>query len=138
MPGSIPPEGGPRWGPEKPLGGAGGSARGLGAAGEATALKRAPRIPDPGQHVDLRTENGAWRQGFRTLSEPWTADTGEVMIWVATEDEYRAAGREGRSAVGVPWATERLRLTSPHPPWSMSRGQAYDGQRVGPRFNIGR
>jgi hypothetical protein len=82
-------------------------------------LKRTPRIPDPGEHVDLRTENGAWRQGFRALSKPWTADTGEVMIWVATEDEYRAAGREGRSAVGVPWSTERLRLTSPSPPWSL-------------------
>ena len=85
-------------------------------------LKRIPRIPDPGQHVDLRTENGAWRQGFRALSEPWTADTGEVMIWVATEDEYRSAGREGRSAVGVPWSTERLRLTSPRPPWSLTHG----------------
>jgi hypothetical protein len=83
-------------------------------------LKRAPRIPDPGQHVDLRTENSAWRQGFRALSEPWTADTGEVMIWVATEDEYRAAGREGRSAVGVPWPAESMRPTSPRPPWSLS------------------
>jgi hypothetical protein len=88
-------------------------------------LKRTPRIPDPGQHVDLRTENGAWRQGFRALSEPWTADTGEVMIWVATEDEYRAAGREGRSAVGVPWSTERLRLTSPRP-----RGACLTGERT--------
>ena len=88
-------------------------------------LKRTPRIPDPGQHVDLRTENGAWRQGFRALSKPWTADTGEVMIWVATEDEYRAAGREGRSAVGVPWSTERLRLTSPRP-----RGACLTGERT--------
>ena len=85
-------------------------------------LKRAPRIPDPGQHIDLRTENGAWRMDFRALPEPWTAETGEVMIWVATEDEYRAAGREGRSAVGVPWPTERLRLTSPSPPWSLFHG----------------
>ena len=94
----------------------GGSARRAGLS----LLKRAPRIPDPGQHVDLRTENGAWRMGFRALSEPWTADTGEVMIWVATEDEYRAAGREGPSAVGVPWPTERMRLTSPRPPWNLS------------------
>ncbi len=65
-------------------------------------LKRTPRIPNPGQHVDLRIEDDTWRKGFRALSEPWTADTGEVMIWVATEDEYRAAGREGRSVVGVP------------------------------------
>jgi hypothetical protein len=65
-----------------------------------TFLKRPPCIPDPGQHVDLRTEDGSWRKGFRALSGPWTSDTGEVVIWVATEDEYRAAGREGRSAVG--------------------------------------
>jgi hypothetical protein len=85
-----------------------------------TLLKRTPRIPDPGQHVDLRTDDGSWRSGFRALSEPWTADTGEVMIWVATEDECRAAGREGRSAVGVPWPTLRMRLTSPRPPWQLS------------------
>jgi hypothetical protein len=96
----------------------GGSARRSGPS----LLKRAPSIPDPGQHIDLRTENGAWRMGFRALSEPWTADTGEVMIWVATEDEYRAAGREGRSAVGVPWPTGRLRLISPSPPWGLLHG----------------
>ena len=83
-------------------------------------LKRTPRIPDPGQHVDLRTEDGSWRKGSRALSEPWTAETGDVMIWVATEDEYRAAGREGRSAVGVPWPTERMRLSSPRLPWRLS------------------
>ena len=83
-------------------------------------LKRPPRIPDPGQHVDLRAEDGSWRQGFRALTEPWTAHTGEVMIWVATEDEYRAAAREGRSAVGVPWSTERMRLASPRLPWQLS------------------
>src|SRR5215217_7550607 len=96
-------------------GGAGGSVRGSARRSGLPLLKRAPRIPDPGQYVDLRTENGAWRKGFRTLSEPWTADTGEVMIRVATEDEYRAAAREGHSAVGMPWSTERLRLTSPRP-----------------------
>ncbi|HKH37076.1 MAG TPA: hypothetical protein VKA82_07905 [Rubrobacter sp.] len=88
-------------------------------------LKRIPLIPDPGEHVDLRTENGAWQQGFRALSEPWTADAEGVMIRVATEDEYRAAGREGRSAVGVPWSTERLRLTSPRP-----RGACLTGERT--------
>jgi hypothetical protein len=94
----------------------GGSARQSGLP----LLRMIPLIPDPGQHVDLRTENGAWHQGFRALSEPWTADVEGVMIRVATE--YRAAGREGRSAVGVPWSTERLCLTSPRPPWSLSHG----------------
>jgi hypothetical protein len=82
--------------------------------------KRPLRIPDPGQHVDLHAEGGTWRKGFRALSEPWTADTGEVMIWVATEDEYRAARREGRSAVGLPWSTRRMRLASSSLPWHLS------------------
>ena len=85
-------------------------------------LKRAPRVPDPGQHVDLRTEDGAWREGFRALSGPWTSDTGEVVILVATEDEYRAAKREGRSAVGVPWPAGRVRLASSRLPWRLSCG----------------
>jgi hypothetical protein len=41
--------------------------------------------------VDLRMEDASWRQGFRALSEPSTAETGEVLIWVCTEDEYREA-----------------------------------------------
>jgi hypothetical protein len=57
----------------------GGSARWSGLP----RFKRTPPILGPGRPVDLRNENGAWRQGFRTLSEPWTAETGEVMIWVA-------------------------------------------------------
>jgi hypothetical protein len=108
--------------PGKPPGGAGGSTRLFGAAVGAASSEEGTSHPDPGQHIDLRTENGAWRMDFRALPEPWTAETGEVMIWVATEDEYRAAGREGRSAVGVPWPTERLRLTSPSPPWSLFHG----------------
>jgi hypothetical protein len=108
--------------PEKPLDGAGGPVRGSVRWSGLPRFNRTPPILGPGKPVDLRNENGAWRQGFRTLSEPWTAETGEVMIWVATEDEYRAAEREGRSAVGVPWSTERLRLTSPSPPWSLFHG----------------
>ncbi len=48
-------------------------------------------------------EDGSWRQGFRALSESSTAETGEVLIWVATEDEYREARSEGRRAIGMPW-----------------------------------
>ena len=35
-----------------------------------------------------------WRvaPGLQGPLETWTADSGEVMIWVATEDEYGAAG----------------------------------------------
>ena len=102
--------------PEKPLGDAGGSVRGLGAAVEDTSHPRCG--------TDRRSAYRKWRvaPGLQVLSKPWTADTGEVMIWVATEDEYRTAGRDHRSAVGVPWSTERLRLTSPRPPWSLTHG----------------
>src|SRR3954468_12508927 len=61
--------------------------------------RRPALIPDPGQMVDLQMEDGSWRQGFRALSAPSTAETGEVLIWVCTEDEYREARREERRAV---------------------------------------
>lgn len=82
-------------------------------------LKGPPRVPDPGQHVDLRMEDGSWRRGFRAVSEPSTTEWGEVVVWVATEDEYRAARWEGRSAVGVPWPTERMVVSSSGPPWQL-------------------
>jgi hypothetical protein len=78
-------------------------------------LRRRPaRIPDPGQMVDLQMEDASWRQGFRALSAPSTAETGEVLIWVCTEDEYREALREERRAVGMPWPAKRMRV-SPSP-----------------------
>jgi hypothetical protein len=78
-------------------------------------LKGPPRVPDPGQHVELRMEDGSWRRGFRAISEPSTTEWGEVVAWVATEDEYRAARGERRSAVGVPWPTERMVVSSSGP-----------------------
>src|SRR3712207_7666780 len=35
-------------------------------------LKGPPHVPDPGQHVDLRMEDGSWRRSFRAISEPST------------------------------------------------------------------
>ena len=84
-------------------------------------LKGPPRVPDPGQHLELRMEDGSWRRGFRAVSEPSTTEWGEVVVWVATEDEYRAARWEGRSAVGVPWPTERMVVSSSGPPWQLPR-----------------
>jgi hypothetical protein len=52
-------------------------------------LRKPAQVADPGEMVDLRMEDGSWRQGFRALSAPSTAETGEVLIWVCTEDEYR-------------------------------------------------
>src|SRR5512133_907135 len=84
-------------------------------------IRRLARIPDPGQMVDLRMEDGSWRQGFRALSAPSTAETGEVLIWVCTEDEYREARWEDRRAVGMRWPVKRMRVSgcpqpSPRPP----------------------
>ncbi len=85
-------------------------------------LKRPPRVPDPGQHVDLLTEDGSQREGFRTLSGALAARRWrEVVISVGTEDEYKDADREGRSAVGVPWPAGRMRVCS-RLPWRLSRG----------------
>jgi hypothetical protein len=84
-------------------------------------LKSPPRVPDPGQHVDLHMEDGSWRRGFRAVSEPSTTEWGEVVVWVATEDEYRAARWKGRSAVGVPWPTERMVVSSSGLPWQLPR-----------------
>ena len=55
---------------------------------------------------------------FRALSEPSTAETGDV-VWICTEDEYKKARWENREAVGVPWPLERMRLSSSQP-WRLS------------------
>jgi hypothetical protein len=78
-------------------------------------LKGPPRVADPGQRVELRLEDGSWRRGFRAISKPSTRESGEVVVWVATEDEYRAARGEDRSAVGVPWPKERMGVSSSGP-----------------------
>jgi hypothetical protein len=83
-------------------------------------MRRPTRIPDPGQMVDLQMEEGSWRQGFRARRAPSTAEMGEVLIWVCTEDEYREARREERRAVGMRWPVKRMRVSpSPHP-WRLS------------------
>lgn len=73
-------------------------------------------VPDPGQCVRLRLHDDSWRQGFRAISCPLTAESGEVVVWVATEDEYRAAQHAKRGAVGVPWPSDRM-LVSEELPW---------------------
>lgn len=83
-------------------------------------LRRPAQVADPGEMVDLRVEDGSWRQGFRALCAPSTAGTGEVLIWVCTEDEYREARWEARRAVGMRWPAKRVRVSpSPHP-WRLS------------------
>jgi hypothetical protein len=83
-------------------------------------LRRPAQVADPGEMVDLRLEDGWWREGFRALSESSTAETGEVLIWVCTEDEYKEARSEDRRAVGMRWPVKRMHVSpSPHP-WRLS------------------
>jgi len=77
-------------------------------------LRRSAQVADPGEMVDLQMEDGSWREGFRALSAPSTAETGEVLVWVCPEDEYREAHWEERRAVGMSWPAKRMRV-SPSP-----------------------
>jgi hypothetical protein len=83
-------------------------------------IGRPARIPDPGETVDLRMEDASWRQGFRALSEPSRAHTGEVLIRVCTEDEYREAHREERRAIGMWWPVARMRVPPCPHPWRLT------------------
>lgn len=78
-------------------------------------MRRPAQVADPGEMVDLRMGDGSWRQGFRVLCAPAKAETGEVIIWVCTEDEYKEARWEVRRAVGMTWPAKRMRVSpSPH------------------------
>jgi len=84
-------------------------------------LKGPPRVPDPGQHVELLMEDGSWRRGFRAVSEPSTTELGEVVVWVATEDEYRAAqGRPSPNLRGVGGSRSCFPPSVPRPPTRLS------------------
>jgi hypothetical protein len=67
-------------------------------------------IPDPGQRVRLRTRHRLLQGSYRANSEPTTADTGEVVIWVTTEEEYETSIREGRPAMGRPWPAKQMEV----------------------------
>ena len=86
-------------------------------------MRKPARIPDRGEMVDLRMEDASWREGFRALSEPSTAETGETGeagIWVCTEDEYREAHWEERRAVGMWWPVARMRVSPSPQPWRLT------------------
>lgn len=72
-----------------------------------TVFDKAPRIPDPGQRVLLLDESG-WRPGYRAVSNPITSETGEVVILVAEEEEFRSARWENRFADGISWPVSRM------------------------------
>ena len=83
-------------------------------------MRRPAQVADPGEMVDLRMEDGSWRQGFRALSVPSPVSAGVVLVWVCTEDEYKEPRWEDRRAVGMTWPVKRMRVSpSPHP-WRLS------------------
>ncbi len=73
---------------------------------------RPPFIPEPGQRVRLRTARGRWRGSFRAVSEPYTEEGVGVVIRVTEEREYRAAFRESRRAVNMPWPARQMEVIS--------------------------
>jgi hypothetical protein len=77
----------------------------------ASLFRRKPfLIPDRGQRVRLRTGHRLLGGRFRAVSEPTTAETGEVVIWVAREQEYEASIWEGRPAGGRPWPARQMEV----------------------------
>src|ERR671910_83101 len=95
-------------------------------------LRRPAQVADPGERVDLRMEEGSWRQGFRALfCAPSTAETGEVLIWVCTEDEYLEARWENRRAVGMTWPAKRMHVSPSPTPGTCSTGTGDRGVECG-------
>jgi len=82
--------------------------------------KRPPLVPDPGQRVELVTEDGSRLPGFRAVSGPLTTEAGGVAIRVATEQEYEDARREGRRAVSMAWSADKV-VVPPLPWWRWQR-----------------
>jgi hypothetical protein len=81
------------------------------------ANNRPPLVPDPGQQVELLAENGEVLHGFRAVSGPLSYERGGVVVWVATEEEYRDARREGRPAVSMPWPAGKVTVRVPWWKW---------------------
>jgi hypothetical protein len=78
---------------------------------------RPPLVPDPGQQVLLLSEDGSRIEGFRAVSGPMSTETGEIIVRVATEQEYKDSRREGRRAVSMAWPAERVEVFVPWYKW---------------------
>lgn len=63
--------------------------------------------PKPGERAVLRVADGSWREGFRCISSPLTEDE-ERRVWVATEEEFQNARREGHYPAGDTWPLDQL------------------------------
>ena len=78
---------------------------------------RPPLVPDPGQRVLLLSEDGSRIEGFRAVSGPLTTETGEIIIRVATEEEFSDSTKEGRRAVSMAWPAEMVEVSVPWYKW---------------------
>jgi hypothetical protein len=78
---------------------------------------RPPLVPDPGQRVLLTSEDGSRIEGFRAVSGPLSSETGEIIIRVAIEEEYKESRREGRRAVSMAWPADMVEVSVPWYKW---------------------
>ena len=63
--------------------------------------------------MELLLENGSQRSGFVAATGPLTSDSGEIIVRVALEEEYRNSKRDRRSAVSLAWPVARLEVVLP-------------------------
>ncbi len=65
------------------------------------------RVPDIDEKLQLHVADGTWQHGFRCISGLVTED-GEERVWVAREEEWQAAKREGRRPKGDTWPISEM------------------------------
>ncbi len=70
-------------------------------------IGEAHRTPKIGEPVRLHVTDGSWCEGFRCISAPFI-DGGRRSIWVATEQEYAMAAKEGRAPAGDTWPVSQM------------------------------
>ena len=63
--------------------------------------------------MELLLEDGSHRSGFVAATSPLTSDSGEIVVRVALEEEYRDSKRERRSAVSMAWPVALLEVVLP-------------------------
>ena len=63
--------------------------------------------------MELLLEDGSHRSGFVAATGPLTSDSGEIVVRVALEEEYRDSRRERRSAVSMAWPVTQLEVVLP-------------------------
>lgn len=86
------------------------------------------RVPEIGEHVEVRVEDGSWRRGYRAVTGPTDVREipeehlraagvdpreGGTVVWITDEERWRAAAEAGRVPDGMPWPVEQLRGAPP-------------------------